>query len=65
MSEVTRILGASIEPLHPQKAQVVELRFFAGRTLEGAAQALGSARATAQRPRTFARAWLPGQLHPG
>jgi RNA polymerase sigma factor (TIGR02999 family) len=48
---------------HPQKAQVVQLRFFAGCTLEEAAEALGIARATAQRHWTFARAWLFGQLH--
>jgi RNA polymerase sigma factor (TIGR02999 family) len=51
------------EALHPQKAQVVKLRFFAGCTLEETAQALGIARATAQRHWAFARAWLFGQLH--
>jgi RNA polymerase sigma factor (TIGR02999 family) len=54
---------SKLEALHPQKAQVVQLRFFAGCTLEEAAQALGIARATAQRHWTFARAWLFGQLH--
>jgi RNA polymerase sigma factor (TIGR02999 family) len=54
-----------LETLHPQKAQVVKLRFFAGCTLEDTAQMLGIARATAQRHWTFARAWLFGQLHPG
>jgi RNA polymerase sigma factor (TIGR02999 family) len=53
-----------LEALHPQKAQVVKLRFFAGCTLEETAQALGIARATAQRHWAFARAWLFGQLHP-
>jgi RNA polymerase sigma factor (TIGR02999 family) len=52
-----------LEALHPQKAQVVKLRFFAGCTLEETAQALGIARATAQRQWAFARAWLFGQLH--
>ena len=52
-----------LEALHPQKAQVVKLRFFAGCTLEETAQALGIARATAQRHWAFARAWLFGQLH--
>src|SRR5262249_26475467 len=54
-----------LETLHPQKAQVVKLRFFAGFTLEETAQALGIARATAQRHWAFARAWLFGQLHRG
>ena len=54
-----------LEALHPEKAQVVKLRFFAGRTLEETAEALGIARATAQRHWAFARAWLYGQLHPG
>jgi RNA polymerase sigma factor (TIGR02999 family) len=53
-----------LEELHPQKAQVVKLRFFAGRSLEETAQALGIARATAQRHWVWARAWLYGQLYP-
>lgn len=54
-----------LEALHPEKAQVVKLRFFAGCTLEETAQMLGIARATAQRHWAVARAWLFGQLHPG
>jgi RNA polymerase sigma factor (TIGR02999 family) len=54
-----------LEELHPQKAQVVQLRFFAGCTLEETAQTLGISRATAQRHWAFARAWLFGQLHQG
>jgi RNA polymerase sigma factor (sigma-70 family) len=52
-----------LEALHPQKAQVVKLRFFAGCSLEETAQLLGIARATAQRHWAFARAWLFGQLN--
>ena len=52
-----------LEALHPEKAHVVKLRFFAGCTLEETAQAIGIARATAQRHWAFARAWLFGQLH--
>lgn len=52
-----------LEALHPEKAQVVKLRFFAGCTLEETAQAIGIARATAQRHWAFARAWLFGQLN--
>lgn len=51
------------EVLHPQKADVVKLRYFAGCTLEETAQAIGIARATAQRHWAFARAWLFGQLN--
>jgi RNA polymerase sigma factor (TIGR02999 family) len=52
-----------LEEQHPQKAQVVKLRFFAGRTLEQTAQLLGISRATAQRHWTYARAWLFGRLN--
>jgi RNA polymerase sigma factor (TIGR02999 family) len=54
-----------LEALHPQKAQLVKLRFFAGRSLEETAQMLGISRATAQRHWTYAKAWLYGQLNQG
>ena len=54
-----------LEELHPQKAQVVKLRFFAGCGLEETAQMLGISRATAQRYWAYARAWLFGQLNEG
>ena len=53
---------AKLQEQHPQKAQVVKLRFFAGCTLEETAQLLGISRATAQRNWAYARAWLFGQL---
>jgi RNA polymerase sigma factor (TIGR02999 family) len=56
---------SKLEALHPQKAQVVKLRFFAGRSLEETAEMLGISRATAQRHWAFARAWLFGQLRGG
>jgi RNA polymerase sigma factor (TIGR02999 family) len=56
---------SKLEALHPQKAQVVKLRFFAGCSLEETARMLGISRATAQRHWSFARAWLFGQLHQG
>jgi RNA polymerase sigma factor (TIGR02999 family) len=56
---------SKLEALHPQKAEVVKLRFFAGRSLEETAALLGIARATAQRHWAFARAWLFGQLRDG
>ena len=52
-----------LEALHPRKAQVVKLRFFAGCGLDETAQMLGISRATAQRHWAYARAWLFGQLH--
>jgi len=42
----------------PQKAELVRLRYFAGVTLEEAADLLGISRATAARHWAFARAWL-------
>jgi RNA polymerase sigma factor (TIGR02999 family) len=47
-------LGAA----HPECAELVKLRFFAGMTLDEAAAALGLARRTADRQWAFARAWL-------
>ena len=42
----------------PVAARVVELRHFAGLSMEDAATALGLSRATAYRQWTYARAWL-------
>ena len=42
----------------PEKARLVTLRFFAGLSIEEAAEALGISRATASRYWTYARAWL-------
>ena len=42
----------------PEAAQVVQLHFFAGLSIEQAAEALGVSRATAYRHWSFARAWL-------
>ena len=44
------------------KAELVKLRFFAGLTLEEAADALGLSPATADRYWAFARAWLFREL---
>jgi RNA polymerase sigma factor (TIGR02999 family) len=46
----------------PRKAQLVKLRYFAGLSLEDAAQALGISVATAKRDWIYARAWLYGKL---
>jgi RNA polymerase sigma factor (TIGR02999 family) len=42
----------------PPKAELVRLRYFAGLTLEEAAELLGISRATAARHWAYARAWL-------
>ena len=46
----------------PHAAQVFKLRYFAGLSVERAAESLGISRATAYRQWTFARAWLQSQL---
>jgi RNA polymerase sigma factor (TIGR02999 family) len=51
-----------LEQLDPVKARLVTLRYFAGLTIEEAAEALGIARVTAHRYWTFARAWLHQQM---
>jgi len=46
----------------PEAAKVVQLRYFAGLSVEDAAESLGMSRATAYRHWTFARAWLLQEL---
>ena len=43
---------------HPQKAELVKLRYFAGLTVSEAAAVLGIGTSTADRYWTYARAWL-------
>jgi RNA polymerase sigma factor (TIGR02999 family) len=47
---------------HPDKAELVKLRYFAGLTLAEAAAALGISTATADRRWRYARAWLARRL---
>jgi RNA polymerase sigma factor (TIGR02999 family) len=42
----------------PRKAELVKLRYFAGMSIEEAAEALGISGRTAKRDWTYARAWL-------
>jgi RNA polymerase sigma factor (TIGR02999 family) len=49
---------------HPEKAELVKLRYFAGMTLAEAAAALGISTATADRRWRYARAWLARRLRP-
>jgi RNA polymerase sigma factor (TIGR02999 family) len=50
---------------HPDKAQLVKLRYFAGLTIEEAAEAMGISVATANRHWAYARAWLFKHLEAG
>ena len=47
---------------HPQKAELVKLRYFAGLTADQAAEVLGISPSTADRHWTYARAWLGRKL---
>ena len=47
---------------HPQKAELVKLRYFAGLTADQAAEVLGISPSTADRHWTYARAWLGRNL---
>jgi RNA polymerase sigma factor (TIGR02999 family) len=51
--------------LEPDKARLVQLRFFAGLSMPEAAQMLGVSLATAERWWTYARAWLFSELRSG
>ncbi len=50
---------------HPEKAELVKLRYFAGMSIEDAAAAQGISRATAKRRWAFARAWLFREIADG
>ena len=58
-------LDEALEKLHQQdpiKAKLVSLRYFAGMTIEQAAEFLQISRVTAHRYWTFARAWLHQEM---
>ena len=50
---------------HPEKAELVKLRYFAGLTADEAATALGISPSTADRHWNYARAWLRRAMQPG
>jgi RNA polymerase sigma factor (TIGR02999 family) len=52
----------SLAEIDPRKARLVELRFFAGVSMEEAAEVLGVTQRTAERDWRFARAWLHDRL---
>lgn len=47
---------------YPRHAQIVEMRFFGGLSVEESAEALGISTATVKRDWTFARAWILERL---
>jgi RNA polymerase sigma factor (TIGR02999 family) len=51
-----------LETKDASKARLVKLRFFAGLTIDQAAEALGISTATAERHWTYARAWLQREM---
>jgi len=51
-----------LEELDPEQARIVELRYFAGLSVEEAAGALGMSSATLKRRWALARAWLFREL---
>jgi RNA polymerase sigma factor (TIGR02999 family) len=51
-----------LEALDPQKSRIVELRYFAGLTIEETAEALGISPATVKRDWSMARAWLRSEI---
>jgi RNA polymerase sigma factor (TIGR02999 family) len=53
---------AKLHAVDPVAARLVELRYFAGLTMEQAADALGLPLRTAERNWTFARTWLYREL---
>ena len=50
--------------LDPQQTRVVELRYFAGLTVEETAEALGISPRTVKRDWAMAAAWLRSELSP-
>jgi RNA polymerase sigma factor (TIGR02999 family) len=58
LSEVLGLFAAS----EPRMAELVKLRYFAGMTIDDAAEVLGISAATAGRWWEFSRAWLFGRM---
>ena len=54
--------AAATGPVDPRQAQMVELRFFAGLSVEETAKVLGISKRSAEREWTMVRAWLRREL---
>ena len=62
-AESSELLGVHetvdrLAALFPQRAELVKLRYFAGLSMEEAADVLGISKTAAERHWTFARVWL-------
>jgi RNA polymerase sigma-70 factor, ECF subfamily len=53
---------SKLAQLDPRQAQLVELRFFGGLSVDEAADTLGISKRTAEREWTMVRAWLRREL---
>jgi RNA polymerase sigma factor (TIGR02999 family) len=51
-----------LEAIDPQKSRIVEMRYFAGLTIEETAEALRISSATVKRDWSMARAWLRSEI---
>jgi RNA polymerase sigma factor (TIGR02999 family) len=60
--DVDRAL-TELEAIQPHSARLIELRYFAGLSLEDTAAAMGMSRATIVRQWRTARAWLHERMH--
>lgn len=54
----------TLNTMHPRMAQVVELRYFGGLTIDESAEVLGVATSTIEADWSFARAWLKKAIGP-
>ena len=54
-----------LEQKHPDKAQLVKLRYFAGLSMDEVAQAMGISPRSAGRAWAYARAWLYNRINSG
>lgn len=54
---------SELEQRWPDKAAVVKLRYFAGLSVQEAAETLGISKSAAERSWVFSRAWLHSRLH--
>ena len=53
---------ADLERIDPRQAKIVEMRFFAGLSIEDTAEALGISPATVKREWTVAKLWLAREM---
>jgi RNA polymerase sigma factor (TIGR02999 family) len=51
-----------LEDFDPQKNRIIEMRYFAGLTIEETAEALGISATTVKREWSFAKAWLHREI---